>query len=242
MFCRNCGKEIADNVRFCMHCGQPCGNEKIESSESVASELPHTTSGNGIPCPACGSTNTEPLVHTTTQTQAGGYSCLGGICGGLLFGPAGLLIGLCGRSASARTSTQTRWICKSCGLEFPNKQDVQKVKRVGMAVAVPSCRIAYICVLLAIFICILEQLGISWNLGGVVSLLFLLGFSAILICLLFWIVAREKSPYSLDVLLPNGEAMEWMQKYKAVKVGLIVWFPFTIALTLITLIFFTTFF
>ena len=229
MFCRYCGKELPTNAKFCVHCARPCDDSPAGQDAQISFEPSHTPeTTNGIPCPGCGSTNTAPIVHTTTQTNAGGYSCLGGVCGGILLGPAGLLLGLCGRNASVQSSSQTRWVCKSCGLEFPSKQDAQKAKRTAMAVAFPSCMIAYVCVLLEIAISILGYSGIG-------STFFILGFLAIALCLLFWIVAREKSPYSLGDLLPNGESIEWIQKYKAVKIGLIVWFPYTIVLNIVAI-------
>lgn len=229
MFCKHCGNELPDNAKFCIHCGHPCDDSSV-AQDAPARFDPSYTPGaaNGIPCPSCGSTNTEPMVHTTTQTKAGGYSCLGGACGGVLLGPVGLLLGLCGRSASTQTSSQTRWVCKNCGLEFPNKQDVQKAKRTAIAVAFPACIVAYVCVLLEIVISILGSSGVG-------STLAMLGFLAIAFCLLFWITAREKSPYSLEDLLPNGEAIEWMRKYKAVKIGLIAWLPCTIALNIVAI-------
>ncbi len=133
MFCKYCRKELPENAKFCAHCGHLCDDSLAGQDTQVSFEPSRMSEAtNGIPCPGCSSTNTEPIVHTTTQTKAGGYSCLGGACGGLLLGPVGLLLGLCGRSASTQSSSQTRWVCKSCGLEFPSRQDAQKAKRIAI--------------------------------------------------------------------------------------------------------------
>ena len=135
MFCIHCGKEIPDGSRFCQYCGGNC--------TSTDQECPQTSGGTstnngtvspgatqetytGVPCPHCGSECTKPLVHTRTQLKAGGYSCCAGACGGFLLGPLGLLLGLCGKSSSIDSSSQTKWVCLQCGTEFLSKQDAKR--------------------------------------------------------------------------------------------------------------------
>ena len=121
MYCCHCGKELVEGSKYCIFCGKPCGERH---DGEIQSECNSGSSQSGIPCPFCASQNTHPIVHTSTQAYSGGYSCLGGACGGILFGPIGLLLGLCGKSSTVQTSSQTKWVCKNCGAEFSNNEPV----------------------------------------------------------------------------------------------------------------------
>lgn len=60
MYCRNCGKEIADpTIKFCPNCGESVSGVEPEEPVAVGS----------IRCPKCGSTDVEMQVH---QEQRGG--------------------------------------------------------------------------------------------------------------------------------------------------------------------------
>ena len=143
MFCTNCGREIPDSAKFCRYCGTACCSKDGEPYETTHipdmdyayddDDRAMKDTSSGLTCPYCGATNSQLVTRTTTHTQAGGYSYTAGICGGILLGPLGLLLGLCGRSASATTATKSRWVCMNCGAEFISPQDAKQVIN-GLAV------------------------------------------------------------------------------------------------------------
>ena len=55
--------------------------------------------------------------------SGGGYGVEKGCCGWILFGPLGLLCGLCGTGVKSQTQTKTYWMCRSCGNKFRDKAD-----------------------------------------------------------------------------------------------------------------------
>lgn len=61
-------------------------------------------------CPKCGSEN----CHFVSQTNTSNGSFCDGCCGFILFGPIGILCGLCGRD----TNTKEFWVCDNCGAKF----------------------------------------------------------------------------------------------------------------------------
>ncbi|MBR2019240.1 MAG: hypothetical protein IKA05_02450 [Clostridia bacterium] len=63
-------------------------------------------------CPKCESENVQ--VHYETEKQ--GFSGSKGCCGWLLFGPIGLLCGLCGKDKVK--SEEKYWVCNNCGAKF----------------------------------------------------------------------------------------------------------------------------
>jgi len=62
-------------------------------------------------CPRCGGTN----IQYVTESDSQGFGFGKGCCGYILFGPLGLLCGLCGMG---KGTTYTYWICKNCGNKF----------------------------------------------------------------------------------------------------------------------------
>lgn len=129
MFCIHCGKEIPDDAKFCKFCGQSCLVSHI--SEPQIKEEAKNIGGtavnrSNITCPHCGQKDCQPIIKTTAQSQSNNYSCLGGACGGLLLGPIGLLLGLCGGKSSSSVSTKTKWVCMNCGKEFFSLEDARK--------------------------------------------------------------------------------------------------------------------
>lgn len=65
-------------------------------------------------CPRCG--NNRCRIITETERHVGDYGILKGCCGYKIFGPIGLLCGLCGMEAS--TKTKNYWVCEDCGKKF----------------------------------------------------------------------------------------------------------------------------
>ena len=65
-----------------------------------------------IKCPKCGSNNSQ---YVSVEHSGSGGSFTDACCGLLLFGPIGILCGLCGASSSY---TESYWICHDCGKKF----------------------------------------------------------------------------------------------------------------------------
>ena len=61
-------------------------------------------------CPNCESENCNFISQT--HTSSGSFA--DGCCGFILFGPIGILCGLCGKD----TTTKEFWICNDCGCKF----------------------------------------------------------------------------------------------------------------------------
>ena len=63
-------------------------------------------------CPKCGSENTQYVaVHHSGSNGSFTDAC----CGMMIFGPIGILCGLCGASPGF---TDDYWVCHSCGKKF----------------------------------------------------------------------------------------------------------------------------
>lgn len=64
-------------------------------------------------CPKC--KNDYCKMTAETKTKGTDYSICGGICGEILFGPAGFA---CGFSDSRKTEVTAYWVCSKCGYRF----------------------------------------------------------------------------------------------------------------------------
>ncbi len=67
-------------------------------------------------CPRCGNQNCVEVREV--HTQNGDFSAGKGCCGYLIFGPIGILCGLCGRKKETHENIYLQ--CNSCGLRFTN--------------------------------------------------------------------------------------------------------------------------
>lgn len=75
-------------------------------------------------CPKCGSENTQYVaVHHSGSSGSFTDAC----CGMMIFGPIGILCGLCGASPGF---TDDYWVCHSCGKKFQAGTRKQR-KRLG---------------------------------------------------------------------------------------------------------------
>lgn len=220
MYCRYCGKELTEGSKFCPFCGKACTDPAdTTKQEGNFSDF----SKSGITCPHCGSHNTEPLVHTSTQTHTGGYSCLGGACGGILLGPVGLLLGLCGRSTTTQTASQTRWVCRDCGTEFCNKQDEEKRLRFLLSSAFIMIIVTYT----------LTFLGFLISGSSISSTCFTLALAFFMFSLITWTSYKKGSCYRMDDLFAPQEAATLKRKYTASKFMFIGWIPFILVLAFV---------
>lgn len=62
-------------------------------------------------CTNCGSENCQ-IINETTSTGKD-FSASKGCCGAVIFGPMGLLCGLCGKGRQIHNKQY--WICNNCG-------------------------------------------------------------------------------------------------------------------------------
>ncbi len=65
-----------------------------------------------IKCPKCGSNNSQ---YVSVEHSGSGGSFTDACCCMMLFGPIGILGGLCGASPNY---TESYWICHDCGKKF----------------------------------------------------------------------------------------------------------------------------
>ena len=143
VYCPHCGNELLEDASFCASCGKPMEiEESTDTEEAASSQTPPPSQGQtddqpvsleqGLPCPRCGSRNTKYVAQTAMNTQGGGYSCCVGGCGGLMLGPVGLLLGLCGSGQKTTTTDTSRWVCGDCGAEFVSRGKVaQSIRFLG---------------------------------------------------------------------------------------------------------------
>ena len=66
-------------------------------------------------CKKCGSPNCMLIQESETENK--GFGVGKGICGYIVFGPIGILCGLCGMG-EGKTTTKHYWICNDCGRKF----------------------------------------------------------------------------------------------------------------------------
>lgn len=97
--CPDCGKMISPNAGSCLECGRPIRGQTLEDNTGKTK------------CPKCGSTNIQVGQEGSTQGFGAGKGCLGTI----LFGPIGLLCGLCGMG---KGKTKAVRMCVDCGKKF----------------------------------------------------------------------------------------------------------------------------
>ncbi len=62
-------------------------------------------------CPKCNSNNCSIINEVNTKGKD--FSASKGCCGWLLFGPLGILCGLCGQNK--QTINTNFWVCSDCG-------------------------------------------------------------------------------------------------------------------------------
>ena len=65
-------------------------------------------------CPRCGSENCSILNESVTSGSD--YGVCKGVCGWAIFGPIGLLCGLCGEGSTTRNTNY--WVCNTCGRKW----------------------------------------------------------------------------------------------------------------------------
>lgn len=79
-----------------------------------------------VHCPKCGSDRLLSGTDVTTTTKSSGYKSGLGCLGFLMWGPLGLLCGLCGMGSKTTTKVKDKFICQDCGNEFPTIEEKKR--------------------------------------------------------------------------------------------------------------------
>lgn len=124
IYCKKCGKEIADDSEFCPHCGAAQSAQPINQVGSGKMKL-H--------CPRCKGRTLAPIVETIGSDGAG-YQVSRNIAVG-----------------SSKNYNRTYWMCQDCGNKFRNIDELeQETKRFQIFIKVFTVlAIAFILLLLA---------------------------------------------------------------------------------------------
>lgn len=104
MYCKICGQYNDDKAARCVSCGN------YLQDVTVVNGAPQS----GKHCPKCGAYNCQTV--TDTYTKGKDYGAGKGCCGYIIFGPIGLLCGLCGSGKT--TTTKHFWVCPNCNHKF----------------------------------------------------------------------------------------------------------------------------
>ena len=86
-----------------------------------------------VHCPKCGSDRLLSGTDVTTTTKSSGYKGGLGCLGFLMWGPLGLLCGLCGMGSKTTTKIKDKIICQDCGNEFPTIEEKKRELASGAA-------------------------------------------------------------------------------------------------------------
>lgn len=86
-----------------------------------------------VHCPKCGSDRLLSGTDVTTTTKSSGYKSGLGCLGFLMWGPLGLLCGLCGMGSKTTTKVKDKFVCQDCGNEFPTIEEKKRELAVGAA-------------------------------------------------------------------------------------------------------------
>lgn len=78
-------------------------------------------------CPNCESENCNFISQT--HTSSGSFA--DGCCGFILFGPIGILCGLCGKD----TTTKEFWVCNNCGCKFQQGLEKKTVQNTNQPIS-----------------------------------------------------------------------------------------------------------
>lgn len=166
----------------------------VVSDTQVTPTPENSKAPTGVSCPRCGSHNVQYAPVTTVNNS--GYSCCTGCCGGLLLGPLGLLLGMCGMGT--KSTTTVSWMCNNCGRQFVTAEQAEKQCRTIAAVGT-FCNVGG---LLILGLLIFSPFG--WITGG-----------ASLLCGCFLVYSalhpEETTGYSVEALIPNTET--WKKTY-----------------------------
>jgi len=92
---------------------------------SGTSGIDAVPSGSNVRCPKCGSHDAQYCIEQDTHTEGKNFSAGKGCLGYIIFGPLGLLCGMCGKGKKTVTVNKGYWICKQCGNKFKDRAQLQ---------------------------------------------------------------------------------------------------------------------
>lgn len=122
MKCKKCGTELTTE-QFCPNCGEPANfapalpDEPADVAQQGAADFF---------CPYCGNNDLQAVVENNTITSGKDFSAGKGCLGALIFGPLGLLCGLCTKGKKTITTNKTYWACAKCGKKFRDLSELKK--------------------------------------------------------------------------------------------------------------------
>lgn len=162
------------------------------SPTELKAECSETPSG--VCCPRCGSHNVQ--YAPVTAVNSSGYSCCTGCCGGLLLGPLGLLLGMCGMGT--KSTTTVSWMCNNCGRQFVTAEQAEKQCRTNAALG------TFFNVVGLLFLGVFIFSPFGWIIGG---LSLLCGCISVYSAL----YPEATTGHHVEALIPDTEA--WKKTY-----------------------------
>ena len=186
-FCRKCGTRMETDDSFCPSCGTAVlnsnasnDNAPIQPTTEARPEPRKERTPGSFRCPQCQNDNLQVINESNTTTTGSNFSGTDACCGYILFGPLGILCGLCGANQQTTTTNTQYFICSKCGSKFRTpaslREEAQKARSgsVGGVIAALAISIVFSIILM----CALEgheiavmvsliTVGISVLIGGI---------------------------------------------------------------------------
>lgn len=155
-FCMNCGtkttksepkevQKLAVNINkeeVKQNIQQEINDTNIVSEVVNLNNIDHTSNAdivnnpdilNSMVCKKCGQSGCVPntITDTSVKTKSGfSEAC----CGMLIFGPVGILCGLCGHKTNVKSTSITWWHCSHCDGKHLSVEDAKNVANKMMAI------------------------------------------------------------------------------------------------------------
>lgn len=134
MFCKNCGKEIADDSKFCSFCGKSTENEKADLNDVLEDDEKETDKPKTVEekskkhvCPSCGSGNLKIEQKKFKQDDGCMFVILMLFCV-FLFPPL-LFIPVLVLAYKLISPGEKVFVCQNCGEEWDVQNDKKPVKK-----------------------------------------------------------------------------------------------------------------
>lgn len=142
--CPSCGAENPLEAKFCHMCGQSLemGTPKQEIVDTEIVAVPAAAgkvsdnAENTVDtiCPFCGAAGCQMFMRDRTTVKQSAFSFTDACCGTMIFGPLGLLCGLCGGSQKVDIKNETWFACQKCGKQHISQQSaMNKTKALGLS-------------------------------------------------------------------------------------------------------------
>lgn len=109
-YCKNCGKQINDDSKFCTSCGTQAAVQEINQHIPVTQG--YSKANKRLRCPQCGSVRFSPVVESTNN---GGVAVSNAVTRRTAV-----------TSYSSNTTHRNYWLCQDCGTKFRNIQNLKE--------------------------------------------------------------------------------------------------------------------